>query len=111
MKKIKTMRRTNEEWNEEVLEKNIIDETLGTNQTIHTEEEILFRKLKETEKKKQDFEEEYIDIIDNKSNKPNMTDEIIDMYKEGLTVNEIAKRLKKGIREIEIILKINKIKE
>lgn len=38
-----------------------------------------------------------------------LTDKIIKMKKEGLGINEIAKKLDKGVREIEIILKINKI--
>lgn len=83
--------------NEEEIEENTIEESI-IYENITTEEKL-------------DFEEEYINVIDTSINKPNMTDKIINMYEEGLTVNQIAKRLKKGIREIEIILKINKIKE
>lgn len=39
----------------------------------------------------------------------NITDKIIRMKQEGMSDNEIAKSLNKGVREIEIILKINKI--
>lgn len=57
-----------------------------------------------------EFEEEYKPsrpVAQN--NEENVTDEIIKMYKEGFKSNEIAKELNKGIREIEIILKINNI--
>ena len=75
--------------------------------TTDDKEEDLFKDLKDPDNL--DVKEEYIDVIETKNKRPNMTYEIINMYEEGLPVNEIAKRLKKGIREIEIILKINKI--
>lgn len=43
------------------------------------------------------------------STRDDITDKIIKMHKEGYKVNEIAKKLEKGIREIEIILKVNNI--
>lgn len=95
------------DYNEERSETNIIGETIDT--TIANEEENLFKDLEDAENL--NFEEEYIDVITTENNRPNMTNEIINMYEKGLTVKEIAKRLKKGIREIEIILKINKIIE
>lgn len=51
--------------------------------------------------KKDDFE----------SSEVNTTDEIIKMHGEGLSSNEIAKKLGKGVREIDIILKVNNIEE
>lgn len=90
----------------------IKEETFNNDKEVEEnliEENIIYENI--TREEKPDFEEEYINIIDTSVNKPNMTDEIINMYEDGLTVNQIAKRLKKGIREIEIILKINKIKE
>ncbi len=38
-----------------------------------------------------------------------ITEKIIQMKQNGMTNNEIAKSLDKGVREVEIILKINKI--
>ena len=68
----------------------------------NAEDEILFRDVKKEEpKESSDF-----------NKKPtNITDEIIYLHKEGLSVGQIASRLEKGIREIEIILKVNKLKD
>lgn len=58
----------------------------------------------------EEFEEEYkFERSNIQNNEENITDEIIKMHKEGLKSNEIAKKLDKGIREIEIILKVNNI--
>lgn len=102
-----------DEIKEEELEKNIIhEEELEDELEQSLEESFLeenFIEEKDYIEEKPDFEEKYIDVIDTSDNKSNMTEKIISMHKEGLTVNQIAKRLKKGVREIEIILKINKI--
>lgn len=69
-----------------------------------TENDILFEKLvKETSLKE--------DIKTKNNEENNITDQILKMHEEGLKTNEIAKRLKKGVREIEIILKVNKVKD
>lgn len=60
--------------------------------------------------KLEEFEEEYqLERSNTKSTGENVTSEIIKMYREGLTSNEIAKKLDRGIREIDIILKVNNI--
>ncbi len=68
----------------------------------HAEDEILLRDINK---------EESPEIIDLKEKPTNITDEIIHLHKEGLSVSQIAARLEKGIREIEIILKVNKLKD
>ena len=69
---------------------------------IDLEDEILYK----------NFTEVKTDTANSINETENITDQIINMYTtEGLEVNEIAKKLKKGIREIEIILKVNEIKD
>lgn len=77
------------------------NENIKIEEKADLEDEILYK----------DFTDKEHDKTESSENEVSMTDQIIKMYKvDGLEVNEIAKELKKGIREIDIILKVNKIK-
>lgn len=71
------------------------------------ENTIIIEDIQSSVKQQESEKEKKLSIIN--EDVENMTDRIIKMNQEGLTVNEIAKRLDKGVREIEITLKVNKI--
>ncbi|MBU5426560.1 hypothetical protein KQI41_09105 [Tissierella pigra] len=65
--------------------------------------------------KNKDIEDKNIKVEDNESNEISniipIHKKVIELKEIGLTKEEIAKKLNKGIREIEIILKIYEIKK
>ncbi|TFB23185.1 hypothetical protein E3U55_05040 [Filobacillus milosensis] len=76
--------------------------------TIETkvEEPIPFPNYETSEETSKTFQPETIEVND-RSEQPSIQTQIMHLYQNGYTIEEIAKRLNKGNTEIELIVKFN----